>query len=260
MDTSSDFHGRFLTSIDGWPLVSGLDVDAAELGPPPALGVYANTGLRAAIEALEANFLSVANWLGGPWFWPVARAFARTHPPSEGRLFLYGDGFPEYLATLERGDLGRCASELGWVDWMCMHSHAATDHHPLGAKDLAELPAEALMDLRLRVAPSTRWRRSPSYALIALWRAARMRQVGVESPAQAVCGVLVTRPDDAVLVQEVPLASLSLLDALAAGQDLGAAAEQAMHLTPPDEAFDLQKALGALLDSGALFAVHEHTR
>ncbi|MBT9458507.1 MAG: putative DNA-binding domain-containing protein [Burkholderiaceae bacterium] len=260
MDTSSDFHGRFLTSIDGWRLVSGLDVDAAELGHPPAMGVYANTGLRAAIEALEANFLSVANWLGGPWFWPVARAFARAHPPSEGRLFLYGDGFPEFLAELEHGDLGRCASELAWVDWMCMRAHAAADHLPLGATDLAALPAETLLDMRLQVAPSTRWRKSPDYALVALWRAARTGQMGSEFPAQPACGVLVTRPDDAVLVNEVPLASLSLLDALSAGLELGAAAEQAMRLTPPHEAFDLQQAIGALLDGGALSALQEPTR
>lgn len=257
MDSAPDFHTGFLTSIDGWQLVPELDLDAQEDWRRPGMGVYANTGLRGAVEALEANFLSVANWLGGPWFWPVATAFARAHPPSEGRLFLYGDGFPEFLGSLEHGDLPQHSSELAWIDWMCMRAHAAADHRPLSAATLTALPAEALLTLRLQVAPATRWRSGPAYPLVPLWRSTRAGHAESAMAGQTRLGVLVTRPDDAVLVNEVPLASLRLLEALADGLGLGAAAERALAQTPDAEPFELPLVLGPLLESGALVAPAE---
>lgn len=257
MNDTSDFYAQFLISIDGWQLHAGLDVDADLVVPPPSMAVYANTGLRAAIEALEANFLAVANWLGGPWFWPAATAFAREHPPSDGRLFLYGDGFPEFLASLEHTGLNRCTSDLAWVDWMCMRAHAAGDHLPLSATSLARLPADSLPGLQLKVAPATHWLPSPDYSLVKLWRSARAGQPSADDSPVAATGVLVTRPEDSVLVHEVPVASLHLLDALAAGQSLGEAATHASDLEPSNSHFDLLTALGALLEHGALLTPPE---
>ncbi|PND38307.1 hypothetical protein C1O66_12755 [Paucibacter aquatile] len=248
----SSFYTQFLTSIDGWHLLAGTDVEAGLAPAPAATAVYANTGLRAAIEALEANFLSVAQWLGGPWFWPAATAFARAHPPQEGRLFLYGDGFPEFLAALEHAQLARYTSDLAWVDWMCMRAHAAGDHLPLTATRLATLPADALPGLQLKVAPSTHWKPAPGYALVELWREARAGRTEIEIKPQELTGVLVTRPEDHVWVHEVPLASLHLLEALASGQCLAEAAAHASSKASPDRPFDLQAALSPLLDKGAL--------
>lgn len=252
MTSPSSFYTQFLTSIDGWHLLAGTDVEVGLAPAPAATAVYANTGLRAAIESLEANFLSVANWLGGPWFWPAATAFARAHPPQEGRLFLYGDGFPEFLASLEHAQLARYTSDLAWVDWMCMRAHAAGDHLTLTATRLATLSPDALPGLRLRVAPATHWKISPAYALVELWRSARAGHTEIEIKPQEATGVLVTRPEDSVWVHEVPLASLHLLDALAAGQCLGDAAAHAGSQEAPSRPFDLQAALSALLDYGAL--------
>lgn len=248
----SGFYTQFLTSIDGWHLLAGTDVEAGLAPAPAATAVYANTGLRAAIESLEANFLSVSNWLGGPWFWPAATAFARAHPPLEGRLFLYGDGFPEFLASLEHAQLARYTSDLAWVDWMCMRAHAAGDHLPLTATRLATVPAKALPGLQLKVAPATHWKVSPGYALVELWRSARAGHTEIEIKPKASAGVLVTRPEDEVWVHEVPIASLHLLDALAAGQSLGEAAAHASSQASSSHPFDLQAALSALLDNGAL--------
>ncbi|MGM9513455.1 HvfC/BufC family peptide modification chaperone [Roseateles sp. DB2] len=248
----SGFYTQFLTSIDGWHLLAGTDVEAGLAPAPAATAVYANTGLRAAIESLEANFLSVSNWLGGPWFWPAATAFARAHPPLEGRLFLYGDGFPEFLASLEHAQLARYTSDLAWVDWMCMRAHAAGDHLPLTATRLATVPAKALPGLQLKVAPATHWKVSPGYALVELWRSARAGHTEIEIKPKASAGVLVTRPEDEVWVHEVPIASLHLLDALAAGQSLGKAAAHASSQASSSHPFDLQAALSALLDNGAL--------
>ncbi|MBB2487529.1 putative DNA-binding domain-containing protein [Mitsuaria sp. WAJ17] len=248
----SSFYTQFLTGIDGWQLLVGTDVEAGLAPEPAAKAVYVNTGLRAAIESLEANFLSVANWVGGPWFWPAATAFARAHPPQDGRLFLYGDGFPDFLASMEHAHLARYTSDLAWVDWMNMRAHAAGDHLPLTATHLAMLPAEALPALQLKVAPATHWRASPGYALVELWRSARAGRTETEVELRDAAGVLVTRPDDEVWVHEVPLASLHLLDALAAGQNLADAAAHASSRESPERPFDLQAALGALLENGAL--------
>ncbi len=225
---------------------------------PDAWAVYANTGLRAAMDALAANFPSVVHALGGPAFEPLARTFAQTHPPYEGRLFLYGQGFPEFLASREVASLHVEVSELACIDGMVLQAHAAADHLPLNAAHLSAMPAEALPELQLQVAPSTHWRVLSKGAVLDRWHQARGSEADLSLSPESSIGLLVTRPEDSVGVHEVPLGSLRLLDALAAGQALAEAATQARELNASPEAFNLQAALGALLAHGALKAAPEH--
>ncbi|MBL8277056.1 MAG: putative DNA-binding domain-containing protein [Pelomonas sp.] len=252
MASSSSFYSQFLLTIDGWALRADSGIDEPHAVQSGAMAVYANTGLRAAIEALESNFISVANWLGGPWFWPIASAFAKANPPRDGRLFMYGDGFAEFLSSLEHEGLNHCASDLARVDWMYLRAHVAADHIPLTAERLAAVPADALFDLRIPVAPATQWRLAPDFPLIALWRNARTGRSEPETPAQHQGGVLVTRPEDAVAVNDMPISSVHLLDALAAGQTLGEAAAHAAEEEGSGSEHILREALVALLEQGAL--------
>ena len=100
MNRPNNFHARWLAAIEAWR--SGeLPEEALPEAFDPGFAVYANTGLQASIAALEANFPSVARWLGEPWFRPLAAHFARLHPPTDERLILYGETFADFLRGCE---------------------------------------------------------------------------------------------------------------------------------------------------------------
>ena len=98
MSLHTDFHARFLRAIDQW-----RDRDPPEaIGgfAVPAFAVYANTGLRACIDALLAAYPSVVHTLGEAAFQPLAAQFARACPPKDPRMFLYGKGFADHLRAV----------------------------------------------------------------------------------------------------------------------------------------------------------------
>ena len=67
----------------------------------PAFAVYRNTVLKGCVDALQANYPAVARLVGDDWFQSAATLYARTHPPVDGRLVLYGADFADFLARME---------------------------------------------------------------------------------------------------------------------------------------------------------------
>ncbi|MBU3740044.1 MAG: DUF2063 domain-containing protein, partial [Rhodoferax sp.] len=67
-------------------------------GVQPGLDVYRNTVAKASIDALAANFPVVLRLVGEPCFRDLAAAYLRARPPRDGRLLLYGQGLPDWVA------------------------------------------------------------------------------------------------------------------------------------------------------------------
>ena len=69
--------------------------------PPadPGLATYRGTVFANWRNALGATFVVVRELTGAPFFAAAVDAFARTHPSRGGDLNVYGDVFPDFLAT-----------------------------------------------------------------------------------------------------------------------------------------------------------------
>lgn len=242
------FHSRFMRAVDRW-----RDGDAPEPGAiaglaGPAFAVYANTGLRASIDALQAAYPSVVHSLGEPAFRSVAAQFARAHPPTDARLFLYGQGFAEHLdARHAQGDRPWLA-DLARIDRCRTEAHAAFDAPMLRAAELAQRPADVLAGTVLVPAPATRWHGHAVSPVLDLWLAASQGRPGPPPVRWRGQAVLVTRPGDEVLVHALPLAGIALLDACAQAQALGAATAAALAA---DAGVDVQALLATLFAQGA---------
>src|SRR5260221_9277655 len=65
---------------------------------PASFAVYRNTWLKGLLDALDANYPTVAMILGADLFKGVAQQFAHEHPTPTPVLALYGAGFPDFLA------------------------------------------------------------------------------------------------------------------------------------------------------------------
>lgn len=247
MSPHADFHARFMRAVDHWR--DGKPPEPGAIGglAIPAFAVYANTGLRACIDALAAAYPSVVNGLGEHGFRPLAARFARAHPPADSRLFLYGQGFADHLRTMEPQSKCPCLADLARIDRCRTEAHAACDAPVLTSAELV-LPAEVLGATVLVPAPATRWHHSAESPVLELWAMARQGEIAPQSIRWRGQAVLFTRPDDEILMHELPLAGIALLEACARAQPLGAAAAAAQAADPD---IDLHALFATLFAQGA---------
>jgi hypothetical protein len=235
-----DFHAGFLRALD--EARGGKAGKAAS----PAQRVYINTGLRASIEALRANYPGVERWLGDESFRLLAGAYAIEHPASDARLFLYGGGL---VASLSRSDGEHSLiAALARLDRCWTEAQAECDAPLLTREWIGWQAAATLEQLCLRPAPATRWLASAALPLWDWWQALRQSAAGPQPAGGGGQAVLFTRPDDAVWVQALPPAGAALLQACDRGDALPQALQAAAHADP---SADLQHVLGRLFAAGA---------
>lgn len=246
MSHHTDFHSRFLGAIDRWR--DGESPDTIGGLAVPAFAVYANTGLRACTDALQAAYPSVVQALGEAAFRPLAAGFARAHPPADSRMFLYGQGFADHLRVLEPQSAWPCLADLAQIDRCRTEAHAAFDAPVLTSSQLAPLPAGLLEATVLVPMPATRWHHSPDAPVLALWAMALQGEAVPRSTPHRGQAVLITRPDDEVLVHALPMAGIALLDACSRAQPLAAATVAAQAADP---SVDLQALFTTLFAQGA---------
>ena len=159
-------------------------------------------------------------------------------------MFLYGEGFAEQLRALVPPHL----ADLARIDRCRVEAHAALDAPVLTAADLAPLPADVLEATVLVPTPATRWHHSPDAPVLDLWAMTGPGHAAVPAIRWRGQAVLITRPDDEVLMHDLPLAGIALLDACARAQPLGAAAAAAQAADP---GVDLQALFATLFGQGA---------
>ncbi|MBT9594925.1 MAG: putative DNA-binding domain-containing protein [Vitreoscilla sp.] len=247
MNEPPHFHARWLAAIEAWRSGELPDETLPEAFDP-GFAVYANTGMQACTAALEANFPSVAHWLGEPWFRPLAGHFARLHPPKDSRLILYGETFAEFLRKCEPDSDWPYLQHLAQLDRMWTLAHVAADAVPLDFTRWAAQDPESLGTARLHLAPATHWHGDSTLPVWDLWSTARADDIERSTVPWHGQAVLITRPADEVLCCEIDAAGCAFLQACAQGLPLADAAEAALRVAP--EA-DLQVLLSTLFAQGA---------
>ncbi len=234
-----------------------LPGDAPPITRHPAFAVYRNTVLTGCVDALQANYPAVARLVGDGWFRSAATLYARAHPPTDGRLVLYGADFADFLARMEAAHQLPYLAPVARLDRMWTLSHVAADAPPALPQHIASLPAEALATLRLAPHPAALWAWFDGIPARTLWCSNRS-DAHPEADAQPHDnlewhseGILLTRP--ALQVQWAPasLGAIRLLVACAQGATLLNAAQCASEAEP---GLDLAQLMAQLLDAGALQA------
>ena len=181
------------------------------------------------------------------------RAAAALHvaddPPRDGRLLVYGAGFPDFLARFEPAASLPYLPGVARLDALWREAHAAADAAVIAPDALSGLPPEALGTLRLQPHPAARWACFDGHPVFAIWQ--RNRDADGGDDAAPVNwqgdGGLLTRPTDAVQAQALCRGGCALLDACADGATLGEAAERASAAHPDT---DLARVLAQLLRAG----------
>lgn len=229
---------------------AGADDCAADTGPcgsgsaagawaaQPAFAVYRNTALRACVDALAANYPAVLRLVGDAWFRAVAADYARTHPPRDERLLLYGEKFPGFVHAAAAAHELPYLGEVAQLDRCWSEAHVAADAPVLHAQALAailEKAPDALARLVLVPHPAARWHWCAHAPAFTIWSCNRAPQAIHETPHWQAEGALLTRPGGAVQWQAASFAACKLLDRCADGIALPEALRAALVAQPRTE-------------------------
>ena len=199
----------------------------------PAFAVYRNTVLKGCIDALEANFPTVARLVGSDWFRSAALAYVRAQPPRDSRLLAYGDeGFGGFVQSLPSAAELPYLAGIARADSLWRACHVAANASVLPTGLLARLAPDDLATRVLRPHPATQWAWFDDLPVASLWSHERAGEAVPPTLAWCGEGLLFTRDDGAVRWQSLPRAGCAFLDACGAGHPLAEAAQHALDLDP----------------------------
>ncbi|RAN44283.1 hypothetical protein RB25_20755 [Herbaspirillum rubrisubalbicans] len=232
------------------------DPTVAALSRQPAFAVYRNTVFKGCVDALLANYPAVHRLVGSAWMQAAALDYARAHLPCQASLIAYGDGFADFLHTLE------AVSELPYLpgvaalDRCWTESHLAADQPALDVAALHRALA-AGQDVQLVPHAATRWHHDAQHPIYSIWAANRQQDEHEAvngnlsddfAPHWQGEGALLTRVDGQVQWQALSLGGCRFLAACRDGYSIASAAEQALTQEP-----DLEMAamLGQLVQAAA---------
>lgn len=221
----------------------------AALTAQPAFAVYRNTVMKACVDALQANFPSVARLVGGEWFRAAAALYVAAQPPGDARLLRYGEGFPDYLQAFEPARELPYLADVARLDRCWTQAHAAPDATAADAAVLATLAPGALAATVIAPHPAARWRWFAQQPIYSIWSRNRGEGGDLGDLDWRGEGALLTRPQGGVAWRQASAADCAFLDACDGGAALADAAAAALQVQPDA---DLARLLAGLLSAGAL--------
>jgi hypothetical protein len=194
-----------------------------------ALTIHRNTSTKGLVDALAANYSTVAQLVGEEWFKACAIEFVRAHPARSPVLATYGAEFAPYLAEFPPAAELPYLSDVAQIDRMWVEAHTARDAIPLSSAELARLPESALAAQRMQLHPAARiaWVR---HSAATIW--IHHRSPASDTPlevADADEGILLTRAAGQVEYRLLDRAAFEFLASLSNGSGLGEAAEAALR-------------------------------
>lgn len=202
-------------------------------GDPASAGlsVYRNTAIKARIDALQANYPTVADLAGEDWFRAAASAFVAQQPGDDPAMAGYGAGLADWLLRFPPAREHPYFAPAARLDRAWTEAHLAADADPLRADEAARLGL-ALTGLSLVLHPSARvfWF---DWTAPSLWLAHRYPDsMAALEWRLAGEGLLIVRPELEVTAHRLSIAGHAFLQAIRLGRPLGAAAAAAQGAAP----------------------------
>jgi hypothetical protein len=219
------------------------DVSVLDAALARALAVHRNTAVKAAQDALAANYPILRALCGDEVFTAWAIDFIRRSAPREARLNAFGEGFADFLLGYEPARQLPYVADVAVVERLVTEALFATDAEPLTP---VELVGRYQAGGAVALHPATRFAQLSSPA-VGIWLAHHSARPDafdmIDWSAEA---VLVTRPIGNVEVQRLSAGALALLSACAAGQGMDAAVTAAS-----DAGEEPAPLIAALTEAGA---------
>jgi hypothetical protein len=251
--TLDDFQREFAAALLG----EATSASAQALAAQPGFAVYRNTVLRGCIDALAANYPTVATLVGAEWFEAAAGRFVRAHLPRDGSLAAYGEGFAEFLAAFEPATGLAYLDGVARLDRAWTEAHLAADAPVLVAASLAAVSPARLLETALVPHPAARWVSAHQLPIFTIWRRHREHEPLDDPLDWRGEAALLTRPGAAVVWRALGPGAATFLDECAQGRPFGVAVEHAFPAGPV-AATGMATWLPALVAAGAFTRLESH--
>lgn len=224
------FHAAFADALDGRPDALWSELADGE-GSAAGLAVYRNTTVKARIDALQANYPTIAELTGEEWFRAAAAVFADDAPGRDPLMAAYGEGFPAWLERFAPARSLPFLAPVARLDRAWTEAHLAPDAVPLTC-DQAARPGLALAGVVLRLHPSLSLFRF-DWSAPSLWLAHRYPDLGGSLEWRpAAEGLIVWRPELEVRARRISPPEYAFLQACRLGRPLAVAVVAAQGTAP----------------------------
>lgn len=190
---------------------------------PVRFSVYRNNVASSLTRVLEAAFPTVQMLVGEAFFAAMAGAFLRAHPPTSRIMMLYGDALPGWLESFPPVAHLAYLPDVARLDQAIRESYHAADTDPLPEAEFQRLIGDDIVELRLRLAPSTRLIRS-QWPVQSIWAANTESGPAPQPGAEA---ALVLRPTFDPRPHRLSSSDGAFVQALLSGKTLGDSLDQA---------------------------------
>lgn len=184
----------------------------------PATGrydIYRNNVTVGLTDALAANFPVVRDLVGPEFFSAMAREFLRHNPPRLPIMAFYGDDLADWLAAFPPVASLPYLPGVARLEALRRQATHAADAPALDPSILADVPAEALGELRLIPHPSARWM-ADVQPVLTIWN----RHNGQPTANDPAGEILLCRPALSVVQIAAPVGTCATMSALATGSRL----------------------------------------
>jgi hypothetical protein len=185
------------------------------------LNIYADAYRSRLIEALQANFPVLAEWLGETDFDTLGQEYVRTHDSTFASIRYYGEGLSQFLSEHPDYRTAPVLAELARWEWTLTEVFDAADADPIDSSALARIAPDHWADLRFQWHPSLRaldlWWNVPQ-----IWKAsvAQTERLAPELSAEPTRWMLWRQDLHSYFRSLSPLESVAL-DAARTGESFG---------------------------------------
>jgi hypothetical protein len=189
------------------------------------LAVYRNTFDSNLANAVRLAYPAVRKLVGTEFFEGAARMFAHERPPRASSLDVYGDEFPDFLASFAPAASLAYLADVARLEWAVNRALHAPDAHPLDASRLAAVDPALHERVRFVAAPSVSLLRTPCPA-DTIWRAVLAGDDAALAAVDLAAGpasLLVERLEAGIEVERLDEPAWRVSNALFSGVPLGVA-------------------------------------
>lgn len=229
------------------PEVVGFDGKASY----KRFSVYRNNVAHSLIEAMAANFPTVAHLLGEAAFPSIASEYIRAHPPKTPVLIHLGSDFAQFIEGFAAAQNMPYLADVARVEFAWLQSYHATDFPVLDAPTLGEI-APALLPSIMLTLHSGAWLLDSKWAAASLVACVHSNSDIEKIEVTSSEAILITRPVLDVELRVLSKQSFEFHTSIVKGYSLEQASNRAyQNATPMDHEFDLTSEISRMLQYGA---------
>ena len=214
----------------------------ARLSPVEQLDIYREQFWARHVHSLEEDFAIALHLLGERAFFELASGYLCETPPRSFDLRCLGATLPEFAASHDPWSRDALVCESMRLDWAYMEAFDALDAPPFDPQTIASATEDAWPHAKLVLHPSVR-RLALGYPLLGMREALR-RGEKPDRPAAAPEHLVVYRQGEWLHCHAIERTAFDLLEALAGGEELGAACESAAKASEIEDADALGPKVG----------------